>query len=397
MPPFLRVLILAAWAAAAADVDTSVPADCPNVLLRGSLENCRSVFATTKAGHVAFMGGSITEMNGYRPMVSRNLEKRFPGTRFSFTDAGISSTTSTTGAFRLEEQVLSQGPVDLLFLEFAVNDDQDGHHSRLECIRGMEGIVRHLRRHNPRADIVVTYFVNEGMLETFQSGKDPLSTSSHDEVLRRYELPGIELGREISQRIASGRLTWKQFGGVHPGPDGNRIAANMIERLLDRAWAGPAAAAATPHPTPPPLDAQSYDQGRFLSPQAARIGQGWVVGTPDWSALKGECRGRFTSETLISATEPGSTLTLPFSGRAIGFYLLAGPDAGTVLASVDGGAAKSLDLYHPYSGGLHYPYTRIVDADLAPGAHVLTLTLSGDRNPKSQGTAARILRFCENP
>ena len=138
MMTFLRTLLLIALAA---DVDTSVPAECPHVNLRGNLENSRAVFERTMKGHVAFIGGSITEMNGYRPMVCQNLQKRFPKTQFTFTDAGISSTTSTTGAFRLQDHVLAQGPVDLLFLEFAVNDDQDGHHTREECIRGMEGIV----------------------------------------------------------------------------------------------------------------------------------------------------------------------------------------------------------------------------------------------------------------
>ena len=391
---FHRALLLAALVA---DVDTSVPAECPNVKLRGTLENSRTVFERTLKGHVAFIGGSITEMNGYRPMVCQNLQKRFPRTQFTFTDAGISSTTSTTGAFRLQDHVLSQGPVDLLFLEFAVNDDQDGHHTREECIRGMEGIVRHLWKHNPNADLVVTYFVNEGMLETFKAGKAPLSSESHDEVLAHYALPGIELNREIAGRIDSGKLTWKQYGGVHPGTDGNRICANMIERLLDKAWAGPTPPAPAPHPMPAPIDGNSYDGGRFLAPGDAKIGRGWSVETPDWSTLKGECRGRFKAEKLICATEPGATLTLPFSGRAIGIYLLAGPDAGMVEASVDHGPARRFDLYHPYSGGLHYPYTRVFDADLAPGAHVLTLTLTGDRNPKSLGTAARILKFCENP
>lgn len=396
MPLALRALGVC-LAVLAGDVDTSVPADCPNIEVRGNLDHCRSVFEQTKKGHVAFIGGSITEMNGYRPMVVESLRRRCPDTTFTITDAGISSTTSTTGAFRLQDHVLSQGPVDLLFLEFAVNDDQDGHHSRVECIRGMEGIVRHLRKHNPNADIVVSYFVNEGMLETFRSGRDPLSSSSHDEVLKHYAISGIELNREVSQRIDSGKLTWKQFGGVHPGPDGNRICANMIDRLLDKAWSGATAAAAKPHPLPAPLDANSYDNGRWIAPDAARIGSGWKVETPDWSKLKGECRGRFKTEKLICAAEPGATLTLPFAGRAIGAYLLAGPDAGTVEVSVDGGASKRFDLYHPYSGGLHYPYTRVFDGDLAPGAHVLTLTLVGDHHPKSTGTAARILRFCENP
>ena len=78
-----------------------VAADIPavstkNIFLRGSLNNCRSQFEEKKTGHVAFIGGSITQMNGYRPMVSKLLQERFSETTFTFTAAGISSTCSTT-------------------------------------------------------------------------------------------------------------------------------------------------------------------------------------------------------------------------------------------------------------------------------------------------------------
>jgi hypothetical protein len=290
--------------------------------------------------------------------------------------------------------VLSKGPVDLLFLEFAVNDDQDGHHSRVECIRGVEGLLRQLWKHNPNADVVMTYFVNEGMLETFKSGGEPLSSRSHDEVAKHYGVSTIELNREVFQRIEAGKLSWKQYGGVHPAPDGNRLCANLIERLLEKAWASTAEPAA--RTLPEPLDPACYENGRFLPPTDATLGDGWKMETPDWKSLKGECRGRFKKEALVCATEPGATLTLPFSGRAVGIYLLAGPDSGTIEASIDGGPAKKFDLYHPHSAGLHYPYTRVFDGDLAPGKHVLTLKLIAERNPKSQGSAARILNFCAN-
>ena len=109
-----------------------------NVHLRGDFRNARIAFEREGRGTVAFLGGSITEMNGYRPLVCEILQRRFPKTVFKFIDAGISSTCSTTGAFRLGTDVLGQGPVDLLFVEFAVNDDQDAHHTRDACIRGME-------------------------------------------------------------------------------------------------------------------------------------------------------------------------------------------------------------------------------------------------------------------
>ena len=130
-----------------------VAEDLPNVSddhyhQRGSLTNSKFVFESTKRGHVAFIGGSITEMNGYRPLMSDYLTQQFPATQFTFTNAGIASTCSMTGAHRIQRDVLSKGPVDLLFIEFAVNDDQDAGHARQECIRGMEGILRQVHHHN---------------------------------------------------------------------------------------------------------------------------------------------------------------------------------------------------------------------------------------------------------
>jgi hypothetical protein len=96
-----------------------------NIALRGFFDNSRIAIEKKGRATVAFMGGSITEMNGYRPMLMDFLAKRYPECQFTFINAGISSTCSTTGAFRLSRDVLSLGPVDLFFIEFAVNDDQD--------------------------------------------------------------------------------------------------------------------------------------------------------------------------------------------------------------------------------------------------------------------------------
>ncbi|MDB4634315.1 hypothetical protein OAG76_02815, partial [Rubripirellula sp.] len=66
-----------------------------NVHLRNHFDNSWVAFAGKKKGTVAFIGGSITEMNGYRVMVEEDLRRRFPGTDFTFVNAGISSTCST--------------------------------------------------------------------------------------------------------------------------------------------------------------------------------------------------------------------------------------------------------------------------------------------------------------
>lgn len=370
-----------------------------NVMKRGTLENARIKFEKEKKGHVAFMGGSITEMNGYRPMVCEMLQKRFPETKFTFTSAGISSTCSTTGAFRLKTDVLDQGPVDMLFVEFAVNDDQDAHHTHAECVRGMEGIVRHLRQHNPKAEIVITYFVNEHSTEMYNKGEVPLPVVAHEEVAVHYNVPSIHLAREVSARMKAGEFDWKKFGGVHPAPFGNRIAADMIGKLFEECWSGtlPADAAAKDYAMPAKaLDEMNYSGGRFLDPKEAKISDDWKIQVPDWASLKGGKRDRFTKIPMLEGTKPGAALTLDFNGTCVGAFIVAGPDAGTVEASIDGGAAQKVVLYHGFSGGLHYPRTVMFADALTPGKHSLSLKISTEKDERSSGNALRAMWFCVN-
>jgi lysophospholipase L1-like esterase len=379
--------------------DEAKKAPSANVHLRGRLGNSRLRFETQKKGHVAFLGGSITEMNGYRPLVTYFLTKRFPDTKFTFTNAGISSTCSTTGAFRLATDVLAKGPVDLLLVEFAVNDDQDAGHARRECVRGMEGIVRRLRAHNPNADVVFVYFVNPAMLKTLQEGKEPLTVAAHEEVARRHDISSIHLAREVAERIAAGSLTWKRYGGTHPAEPGNQLAASLVAELLTEAWKAPIPAGDTPVPHPMvalPLDPNSYGTGRFLPLKSAARDEGWKLEAPDWKKLPGQCRARFRKVDLLTATEPGAGLTLAFEGSAVGAYVLAGPDSGTVEAAVDDGPFRQVDLFHAFSRDLHYPRTVLFDADLAPGKHTLRLRVAAKKNGDSRGHAVRIVQFVAN-
>ena len=392
------VSLMAAWLAgdvvrAAETVDKADPA---NVCLRGTLTNCRIRFERDKKGHVAFIGGSITEMNGYRPMVCEILKRRFPGCEFTFTDAGISSTCSTTGAFRLQSDVLSKGPVDLFFVEFAVNDDQDAHHSPADCVRGMEGIVRQCQAHNPRMDIVITHFLNEASLADHQAKKTPIPVTAHEKVAERYGVSTIHLWREVAARIEAGSLTWKKFGGVHPAPYGNALCAGMIDDLMARAWAQPLPADAKPkdHPLPDPLDPLSYARGRFIDPAKAKVKEGWTLGVPDWKSLKGSKRGRFTNIPMLWADKSGAELTLEFEGTAVGAYVVAGPDAGVLEVRVDDKPQNDVNLRHRFSAGLHYPRTVMFAADLAPGKHTLTLRVS--EKSHGAGQAARIMQFTAN-
>lgn len=337
-------------------------------------------------------------MDGYRPLLKTYLKEKFPSTKFQFTDAGVSSTCSTAGAFRLQNDVLERGPVDLFFIEFAVNDDQDAMHSLENSLRGMEGIIRQTLMHSPHADIVLTYFVNEGMLAKLQRGETPTSIAAHEQVAKHYGVTSIHLAQEVADRIDEWTLTWKQYGGVHPAPRGNAIPAMMIRQTLDKAWneelkpASEKAAARLPEP----LDQFSYFNGKYLTGDHVEFGSGWTKTIPDWTELKGSVRTRHKNIPLYVSQTPDAEITLTFRGNAFGVECVAGPDAGTLLFSVDGGDWQQFNLAHRFSKGLHYPRTVVLTAGLEDKQHSVSVKLAENESDYGLPPAARILNFVVN-
>ena len=367
-----------------------------NIAIRNSTRNSELIFKQTGKGHVAFIGGSITEMNGYRPILATALQKHFPQTTFTFTAAGIASTCSTTGVHRVQDDVLSKGTVDLFFVEFAVNDDQDAGHAKREATRGLEGILRKCRASNPKMDIVVTFFVNERMIDLYNKGKTPTSIAAHEEVCAHYGVASVNLAKEVTQLISEEKLTWKQFGGVHPGPIGNTLAAQMCWQILEASWKNPAKEISDYALPKEPVDPGHYGNGRFVDVKEAKLSDGWTISVPDWKKIPGGFRDRFAGQPVLSTTMPGAQASLAFEGQAVGVYVLAGPDAGMLEVRIDEGEWKKVNLFHQYSKGLHYPRTVMLATDLKPGKHVVTMRMSAEHDPASKGTAARILKFAVN-
>lgn len=349
-------------------------------------------FQPGQKAHVAFLGGSITEMDGFRPMVCADLISRFPQTEFTFTAAGISSTCSMTGAARLERDVLSKGPVDLFFVEFAVNDDQDAAHSKERAIRGLEGIIRHIKVVNRNTEIVTVFFANEHLIEEYRQGRTATSIAAHRAVAEHYEIPVVDVAREVQRRIDAGTLTWEQYGGVHPAPFGNRLVADMIKERFSANERVRRSAIETVKP----LDPFNYERGRFVSPEGATYSDDWTWGVPEWKSISGSFRAAFSGQKLLCAEKPGAELTLNFDGKAIGAFVLAGPDAGILEYRIDDRPPGKIVLFHSFSSGLHYPRTVMFDDELLDGKHVLRLKLLGETPQGSKGTAARILQFMAN-
>jgi len=368
-----------------------------HINLRGNMNNSRLIFENEKVGRVAFFGGSITEMKGWHNIVMEQLKQRFTHTKFEFVEAGIGSTGTTPGAYRMKKDLLEKGKIDLLFVEAAVNDHGNGFDS-IAQIRGMEGEVRQALLSNPNVDIVMQHFIYEPFLPELNQGKMPAVIANHDKVADYYQIPSINQAQEIAERMQAGEFDWKQFGGTHPAPLGQKYYAAAIESLFDQMWSvSYPDLQLKPHLLPnAPLDAFSYYNGKLVDPRHAKLKKGWTY-EPSWTPkVKGSVREKNRNSAILEALTAGAELSFKFEGTAIGIYCLAGPNAGIIEYKVDGGKFKTLDLYTRWSGNLYIPWVYMFETELKDKKHKLTLKMSDQKNANSKGNACQIYYFTVN-
>lgn len=375
---------------------TVLPKNSEYYVLRDGLSRCRARFESQKAGRVAFLGGSITHNPGWRDEVMRYLRLRFPETRLDFICTGVPSLGSVPNSFRLERDVLSKGPIDLLFVEAAVNDTTNESNTN-RMLRGMEGIVRHARLSNPLTDIVQMHFVMPEHITDYSQGRVPESVAQHERVAAVYRNPSVDLSREVTDRINAGEFTWAgDFKDLHPSPYGQQVYANSITRLLDAAFAQPAKPV-VPHSVPPrPLDDQSYWRGRLGALSEVRISSGFAL-EPNWNPTdnKGTREG-FVNVPVLVGTQPGAEFSFTFEGTGAGLFITSGPDAGIIEFSTDGGPFSKLDTFTQWSSSLHLPWALMLNDSLRPGRHDIRVRIAAEHNGKSSGTALRVVHLLLN-
>ena len=324
------------------------------------------------------------------------LQHRFPATRFHFVNAGIPSMGSTPSAFRLQRDIWPNEPLDLLFVEAAVND-QINHRSPKEQRRAMEGIVRNLRR-NSALDIVMLHFADPDKIAAYQQGQEPIVIQNHNAVAEHYQIPTVNLAKEVAQRIKNQEFRWKEdFVDLHPSPFGQKIYARSIIQMLETAYAAPSSAQTSALPAR--LDNFCYENGRLIDISAIDTPvKGWQM-VSAWKPNDGcATRPNYTDVAmLIGQYEPEEgILPFRFCGNAAGIVVAAGLDAGMIEYRIDNAAWQTQNLYTEWSQDCHLPWYYTLVAGLSPAEHELEIRLSPKKDPRSGGNVCRIRYFFAN-
>jgi sialidase-1 len=352
--------------------------------LGGSLQK----FEKNKTARIAFMGGSITAMEGWRDQVGEYFTSKYPNTQFDLINAGASGTNSTFGAIRFEEHVLKNGKVDLLFLEFAVNDESHYPSINNRYERGLEGIIRQAFESNPEIEIILMYFADGVKYGHYEKGINPPRIVGHEKIAAYYNITSLDLSRVVYDQIKAGNFTWEMFSPdkCHPIAYGHDVYAKHIKALLEKADVNKRHLPVTRLPRP--LEHHNYENARFESIEKATNRKGFEF-IEKWHVER-----NFAGPSDVLAGEAvGDEFEYAFIGNAIGLYVIVGTDAGMLDYQIDGGEWESVNLYDQWCKDRHRPTLKMLGEELSGGKHTLKIKIASDKDEQSLGHAVRIKEF----
>jgi lysophospholipase L1-like esterase len=346
--------------------------DQPALRARRGLPN---VFRKLKDGDslvIAYLGGSITAAPGYRVQTEQWFRQQYPRARIKAINAGVGGTGSDLGVFRLQDDVLKYNP-GLVFIEYAVNDGTDS----VTIGKAMEGIVRQIKKHDPRTDICFLYTVSEPMLKDLQQGKEIRSVKYTEQIAQYYGLPSINLSLDVISRLQKDALVFRgqkgsdygartvfTFDGVHPTVEGHKVyTATITNAFMEMEKSGVQAQASGRLPAP--VIPGCYEQTAQYSPAMFKRTKGWKSARDN-----ADLKSFMTAfPDLIYSGDPQDSLVVRFRGTAIGIQDIIGPSSGAALVSIDGKPPVRKLRFDKY--GVNYRRHYFLLDSLREGAHTV--------------------------
>lgn len=353
-------------------------------IVRGGLPHFFSKIKENKKVKVAYLGGSITRADkGWRDQTFEWIQKQYPSVGFEQIMAAIGGTGSDFGAHRLQKHVLQYRP-DLVFVEFAVNDNSKPAN---EIKEAMEGIVRQIWKQSPKIDICFVYTFSKPQLEFYQAGNFPVSASAMEQVADYYQIPSICMALPAVRLITEGKMLLQgkpkeqldkmifSEDGVHPFSEtGQKVYAETVGRYLKQ-WE----TTTTPqkHKLKTPMMPHNLENAKLLSLDKINKSKGWK--RVDTSAIGRGFASMFAP--IYASGDSSDFLAFSFNGTSVGLVDIIGPSSGQVVVWIDQDAPRYINRFDEYCTYNRLSYTLI--NGLKAGTHKVTMKVSPNKLDKA--------------
>lgn len=373
---------------------------------RDGLKNVLKKLQNGEEVCIGYIGGSITEWTGWREMTFKWFETTYQKAKLSQINASKGGTGSNLGAYRIGGELLFTEPhgtpafyssrtpaknPDLIFVEFAVNDQSDQYNA---IRKSMEGIVRKIWKFDPTIDICFVYTLPLEALPYYEKDICPRSVAADESVADHYGIPSINVAYRIVQMAREGKAIYnpeKDKDGkelptpegkilfardtCHPGTEGHQVYADTVAQYIKKMEATPAKPG--PHKLPAALEAANMENVKIITPTRDMFSEGW--NRMDDKDGPGKWLRKYMPE-IYETNKPGEKMTFKFKGSSAMLFFVAAPESGLITSSMDGGP----EVKHSLASNDQSANVLFLEAPRTAGEHTLTVTLSAEKPDKTK-------------
>ena len=104
----------------------------------------------------------------------------------------------------------------------------------METVVYFETLLRRIYDHNPNADVVIVYTIDDKIDRT---PKYFPTASAQEIIAKHYDVPSVNFGRALADHIAEGGYKWADYFSdyVHPNEDGHLYYGAVLSEYLTEA------------------------------------------------------------------------------------------------------------------------------------------------------------------
>ena len=351
---------------------------------RGALERTKNAIKN-KELKIGFIGGSITAFEDYRSWTEPVINwfvSNYDDVRISSVNSGIGATKSDFAVFRAEDDL---DGCDLVFIEYAVNDNSEKTEYRMKT---REGLIRKLLK--KQSDLVFVYTFAQEMYDDMIKNKIPKSISEFEELAEYYNISSIWMGREALNQNIDGRLRWEEWlpDGTHPTERGSFCYAGAVMKYLEQEMKKSVISCI--HKDALPLHPDNWENAAALSFDD-------ISWKKPWSLRKNSINtGNINPGTHLYTSAVGAELEFDFIGTGLFMVQMFGKLAAEFDYQVDKGDfihCRTIDDRDNWMGETDW-YRGIVLADeLKNKKHTFRLRTTHSTSPQFCGTRMLIKMF----
>lgn len=338
---------------------------------------------------VGFLGGSITQQDGWRGKTLEWMRAQYPQANIVEVDTSLSGTGADLAACRTDTAILAHNP-DLVFVEYAVNGGTE---------QNMEGIVRKIWAQDNSTDIIFVYTATAGNIPGYSIGNVPAYEKAYERVAEYYGVPAVSFAYQIAELYDKGQITLKgnaetgkihfSSDGTHPTMDGSILYAGAVARAIATMDKHTNSGSTRDHELKAPLHEDNWQNAKLYDYSIGTFEGEWKEYTAngnDYGADYPYTGGYMSTfqkifPKMIGTKTAGSKVTVTFTGTTIGVFDLGGTYAGQLKATIDGTTTVMLNRHTPYSSRLRHQYVFIPEQPY--GEHTVTFELSSEKPDKS--------------